>query len=105
MAKICFRFALPGGMLLQSETKIEPDLRLYNNKKENQPLVVYRPQLQQRGTGIFWKKKGGKILQSYYHMQLQMRKLNEKTLLNIGFGWPGKKRMGMDVSMNKSVLS
>ena len=34
-----------------------------------------------------------------------MRKLDEKTLLNIGFGWPGKKRMGMDVSMNKSVLS
>lgn len=25
-------------------------------------------------------------------MQLQMRKLDEKTLLNIGFGWPGKKR-------------
>lgn len=24
-------------------------------------------------------------------MQLQMRKLNEKTLLNIGLGWPGKK--------------
>ena len=27
-------------------------------------------------------------------MQLQMRKLNEKTLLNIGFGWPGKKKNG-----------
>ena len=51
------------------------------------------------------EKKSGKILQSYYHMQLQMRKLDEKTLLNIGFGWPGKKRMGMDVSMNKLVLS
>ena len=38
-------------------------------------------------------------------MQLQMRKLDEKTLLNIDFGWPGKKRMGMDVSMNKLVLS
>ena len=38
-------------------------------------------------------------------MQLQMRKLDEKTLLNIGFGWPRKKRMGMDVSMNKLVLS
>ena len=27
-------------------------------------------------------------------MQLQMRKLNEKTLLKIGFGWPGKKKNG-----------
>ena len=27
--KIGFRFALPAGMLLQSETKIEPDLRLH----------------------------------------------------------------------------
>ena len=30
---LCFRFALPAGMLLQSETKIEPDLRLVFAKK------------------------------------------------------------------------
>ena len=27
---MAFRFALPAGMLLQSETKIEPDLRLHH---------------------------------------------------------------------------
>ena len=33
------RFALPAGMLLQSETKIEPDLRLQSLKNIVQPLV------------------------------------------------------------------